>query len=72
MRCEVCQGSGLRLNAPCAECGGFGIIHCCEGLVASPECGPDESKIRSAKAAIAIRMPTAAAKKSPRSILERF
>jgi DnaJ-class molecular chaperone len=40
VRCEDCQGKGV-LSAedgprPCPECGGSGIVHCCEGLQAQP------------------------------------
>lgn len=50
MRCDVCLGTGWKKalddsvfgamfcwNKPCTECGGAGIIHCCEGLVEQPE-----------------------------------
>jgi hypothetical protein len=41
MICETCHGKGLvnagGQNQPCAECGGLGVIHCCEGLQAQPE-----------------------------------
>lgn len=33
MRCEPCQGSGWAIGQPCEECGGCGIVHCCEGLI---------------------------------------
>ena len=42
MRCEVCMGSGT-INAkydepmPCANCGGLGQVHCCEGVREQPE-----------------------------------
>jgi hypothetical protein len=43
MLCEFCHGKGLVRGdgglGPCAECGGFGVLHCCEGLQARPE-GP--------------------------------
>ena len=37
MICEYCQGKGRQSEAltltiePCLFCGGFGIVHCCEG-----------------------------------------
>jgi hypothetical protein len=38
MLCEFCHGKGLMRGdgglGPCAECGGFGVLHCCEGLQA--------------------------------------
>ncbi len=40
MLCPTCYGKGLvkRVGTPtpCAECGGCGVLHCCEGLVAQP------------------------------------
>jgi hypothetical protein len=43
VRCEYCHGKGTVLTEgqpqPCAECGGSGILHCCEGLQAQPEDG---------------------------------
>jgi hypothetical protein len=39
--CENCHGKGVILIAgaphPCPECGGLGLLHCCEGLQAQPE-----------------------------------
>jgi hypothetical protein len=39
--CEYCHGKGTVLAdggpQPCAECGGTGLLHCCEGLQAQPE-----------------------------------
>jgi hypothetical protein len=39
--CEYCHGKGTVLAEgrpqPCAECGGTGVVHCCEGLQAQPE-----------------------------------
>ena len=47
MRCNLCDGSGLRHASdgplPCPECGGCGVAHCCDGLVA---CGEIEGDIR--------------------------
>ncbi len=41
MICPVCHGRRVLVIAgnrqPCAECGGVGTIHCCEGLLAQPE-----------------------------------
>jgi hypothetical protein len=34
--CPVCHGKGLVEGAPCQECGGLGLLHCCEGLVEQP------------------------------------
>ncbi len=38
MLCDHCHGKGLVQHdsraEPCAECGGFGVLHCCEGLQA--------------------------------------
>jgi hypothetical protein len=36
MRCEACHGLGILVSSqhPCAECGGTGIGHCCDGLTA--------------------------------------
>jgi hypothetical protein len=42
--CEKCHGKRLVVQdgevRPCEECGGFGEVHCCEGLQAQP-CPPD-------------------------------
>ena len=47
MRCDFCEGTGVQvsknMNRPCEECGGFGILHCCEGLVACPQFGKTTS-----------------------------
>ena len=44
MRCEICQGSGLSISpnlvVPCGECGGFGMIYSCEGLISDPQFEP--------------------------------
>ncbi len=41
MRCNFCDGTGLRVQGPtpvpCAECGGCGVAHCCDGLQACCE-----------------------------------
>lgn len=41
MICEQCHGTRLVVTAeavrPCEECGGLGVVHCCEGLQAQPE-----------------------------------
>lgn len=51
MRCERCQGTGTILiidlmtprvgingeQAPCPDCNGTGITHCCDGLCEQPE-----------------------------------
>ena len=40
MLCVPCHGRGLVQKQcgpePCSECGGSGILHCCEGLMAQP------------------------------------
>lgn len=45
MLCGSCHGKGFvwkdGSTQPCGECGGSGILHCCEGLVAQPEDGAD-------------------------------
>jgi hypothetical protein len=33
MICPTCHGQPL--FPPCDDCGGFGLVHCCEGLRAS-------------------------------------
>ena len=47
MRCNLCDGSGMRPSpgggTPCPECGGCGVAHCCDGLVA---CGEIEGDVR--------------------------
>jgi hypothetical protein len=44
--CEHCHGKGVVLLGgapyPCPECGGLGLLHCCEGLQAQPERGKEE------------------------------
>ena len=49
MLCVYCHGKGTVQAAagpqPCAECGGSGLLHCCEGLQAQPESG----KVNSAR-----------------------
>jgi hypothetical protein len=41
MLCPDCHGKGVSGGGsrPCAECGGFGLVHCCEGLQAGPDAG---------------------------------
>ncbi len=62
MRCNLCDGSGMQRSAsgftPCPECGGCGVAHCCDGLVA---CGEVEGDIRFERAKIS----DAAAQASP-------
>ncbi|MCI0460898.1 MAG: hypothetical protein L0Z62_28450 [Gemmataceae bacterium] len=45
MLCDDCHGQGVLATAagprPCAECGGSGVLHCCEGLQAQPEADAD-------------------------------
>ena len=45
MLCEYCHGKGTVLAEggpqPCLECGGSGLVHCCEGLQAQPEGGAE-------------------------------
>lgn len=40
MICTVCHGRRVLEIAgkvqPCGECGGMGVIHCCEGLMTQP------------------------------------
>ena len=38
MVCVHCHGTGRQPAAqvPCEECGGSGIVHCCEGLCEQP------------------------------------
>jgi RecJ-like exonuclease len=32
MLCPICYGKGtLERAGPCPECGGLGLVHCCEG-----------------------------------------
>jgi hypothetical protein len=39
--CPHCHGKHIIIldghARPCAECGGLGAVHCCEGLQAQPE-----------------------------------
>lgn len=52
MICPVCHGTKVLeiggVRQPCGECGGMGVIHCCEGLVAQPDaataCQPSHSE----------------------------
>jgi hypothetical protein len=41
MLCNHCHGKHVLVidgqPRPCEECGGAGLIHCCEGLQAQPE-----------------------------------
>jgi hypothetical protein len=41
MLCDYCHGKRLSIVGGkielCSECGGLGVIHCCEGLQAQPE-----------------------------------
>ena len=41
MLCDYCHGKRLVVAygrvQPCTECGGLGVLHCCEGLQAQPE-----------------------------------
>ncbi len=45
MRCVYCHGKGtIQATSgpqPCAECGGSGLLHCCEGMQARPEDGKE-------------------------------
>lgn len=40
MLCPVCHGrrfiAGVKDCRPCPECGGFGDVHCCDGLQTQP------------------------------------
>src|SRR5437762_2512331 len=56
MLCEWCHGKGITektsacgtVRVPCQECGGCGILHCCEGLVEqSPPSHPQDVPCRS-------------------------
>jgi hypothetical protein len=47
MLCPWCHGKGLEqpspdqgAAAPCRECGGCGLLHCCEGLAEQPMSAP--------------------------------
>ena len=48
--CERCHGKGVTqtastcgtVRAPCPECGGCGILHCCEGLIEQPSPPPHQ------------------------------
>ncbi|MEY3552586.1 MAG: hypothetical protein RL735_934 [Pseudomonadota bacterium] len=46
MRCNFCDGTGMRRNGtqvvPCAECGGCGVAHCCDGIQSCCEIEGDE------------------------------
>jgi hypothetical protein len=39
--CDVCHGQHLIIREgraqPCPECGGFGEVHCCDGLQEQPQ-----------------------------------
>ncbi len=38
MRCDFCYGTGMiGGQVPCKECGGQGIVSCCEGSESIPE-----------------------------------
>ena len=41
MLCPICHGTRYVLvdgcRRPCPECGGFGEIHCCDGLAEQPD-----------------------------------
>jgi len=47
MRCNFCDGIGIIFSQsqtlPCPECGGYGVAHCCDGLIG---CGEVEGEIR--------------------------
>ena len=46
MICQRCDGTGLlereRKFEACPDCGGYGIIHCCEGEIANDPRGEDQ------------------------------
>jgi AraC family transcriptional regulator, regulatory protein of adaptative response / methylated-DNA-[protein]-cysteine methyltransferase len=50
MICDHCHGRHLVLREgrarPCEECGGLGVLHCCEGLPAQPEAPAGATPIR--------------------------
>jgi hypothetical protein len=50
MLCDDCHGKGVLATAagprPCAECGGSGVLHCCEGLQAQPPADADGGRGR--------------------------
>jgi hypothetical protein len=38
MRCAICYGTGSIVTPyPCPDCGGTGIVHCCDGDVANDD-----------------------------------
>jgi len=47
MLCPACYGKGLiqrdGASVPCPDCGGWGFLNCCEGLVAQPNDKPEDS-----------------------------
>lgn len=47
MLCPVCHGHRLVIingrPEPCSECGGLGVLHCCEGLVEQPDDAPGDA-----------------------------
>jgi hypothetical protein len=53
MLCPSCHGRHWIATAnqvvPCGECGGIGVVHCCDGLRPNCEAGvPGESSARNA------------------------
>jgi DnaJ-class molecular chaperone len=46
MLCPRCHGKQLLDGRPCPECGGFGVVHCCEGLTEQPGPTVDECRDR--------------------------
>jgi hypothetical protein len=41
MLCPICHGTRIvavdGIKLPCPECGGYGEIHCCDGLAEQPD-----------------------------------
>ena len=61
MLCPACYGKGMiqRDGAmrPCPECGGWGVLSCCEGLVAQPNDKPEDSARHSGATLPADKVP---------------
>ncbi len=63
MKCPDCQGTGkvgitngtITHEMTCFECGGTGIIHCCEGLQEQPAEKKDETVAKTKRASKSIR-----------------
>jgi DnaJ-class molecular chaperone len=56
MRCDQCSGRGvvrrwillpngdMLRDVPCRDCGGTGVLHCCEGMQEHPPSGKEVSR----------------------------